>query len=239
MKYIFGPLKSRRLANSLGINIIPVKTCCFDCVYCQLGPTTNKTATRKEYVNPDEVVSELKYFLQNLNAQSEKINFITFSGSGEPTLNLKIGDIISEIKKITSIPVAVITNGSLLSFKEVRHSLLAADVILPTLSFYDNETFFAIHRPIQELKSENILNGLIALRNEFKGKIWLEIMLVRGINDNPKKMNKLKEMIDLIKPDKIHLNTPSRLPKDIKNLSPTRKTIQKIKDLFGEKCEII
>lgn len=239
MKYIFGPLKSRRLGNSLGINIIPSKTCCFDCVYCQLGQTTNKTTERKEYVDTNKVVSELKYFLQNYPMQSEKINFITFSGAGEPTLNVKIGEMISEIKKITSVPVAVITNASLLSFEEVRKSLLAADVILPTLSFYDNETFFAIHRPTQELKSENILNGLIALRNEFKGKILLEIMLVRGMNDNPKKMSRLKEMIDLIKPDKIHLNTPSRMPKDIRILTPTRKTIQKIKDLFGERCEVI
>jgi len=239
MKYIFGPLKSRRLGNSLGINVIPAKTCCFDCMYCQLGRTTNKTTERKEYVIADEVISELKYFLQNYSSQSDKINFVTLAGSGEPTLNLKIGQIISETKKVTAIPVAVITNSSLLSLEEVRRSLLSADVILPTLSFYDNETFFAIHRPAQELKSENILNGLIGLRSEFKGKIWLEIMLVRGMNDNPKKMKKLKEMVDLIKPDKIQLNTPTRMPKDIKILTPTRKTIQKIKDLFGEKCEVI
>lgn len=239
MKYIFGPLKSRRLGNSLGINIIPYKTCCFDCIYCQLGRTTNKTIQRKEYVDTNEVLSELKYFLQSYPTQSEKINFITFPGAGEPTLNDKIGLLIAEVKKITPIPVAVITNGSLLSLEEVRHSLSGADVILPTVSFYDNETFLAIHRPSPELKAESILKGLVELRKEFKGKIWLEIMLVRGINDDPKKMKKLKETIDLIKPDKIHINTPSRLPKDVKIFTPTRKTMQKIKDLFGEKCEII
>ncbi|MFH1655103.1 MAG: radical SAM protein [Candidatus Omnitrophota bacterium] len=239
MKYIFGPVKSRRLGLSLGVNIIPHKTCCFDCIYCQLGPTTNKTTERKGYLDTGELSCELKSFLQNVDPKTTKINFITFSGTGEPTLNSKIGELISETKKIVSIPIAVITNSSLLFKDDVRRSLLQADVILPTLSFPDNETFFAINKPAPALNSADIAKGLIALRNEFKGKIWLEIMLVRGINDNPKKLEKLKEIVDLIKPDKIHLNMPIRLPKGSKITSPVRKTLDKIKNLFGDKCEII
>jgi wyosine [tRNA(Phe)-imidazoG37] synthetase (radical SAM superfamily) len=237
MKYIFGPVKSRRLGLSLGINIIPHKTCCFDCIYCQLGITTNKTIEQKEYVNSNEVISELKSFLQNQKIQ--KIDYITFSGTGEPSLNSKIGELISEIKKITDIPVAVITNSALLSDDSIRRSLLQADIILPTLSFMDNETFLAIHKPHSSLKFEQILNGLILLRREFKNKIWLEIMLVRSLNDNLKKLEKLKEIVDLINPDKIHLNVPVRLPKERKIYSPVRKTLIKIKNLFGESCEII
>jgi len=239
MKYIFGPVKSRRLGSSLGINIIPHKTCCFDCIYCQLGPTTNKTLERKEYVNADEVIAELKSFLQDLDPKTTQINYLTFSGSGEPTLNLKIGQIISEVKKISSIPIAVITNSALLSNDEVRHGLLSADVILPTFSFSDNETFFALNKPNPGLKSEDILKGLITLRKEFKGKIWLEIMLVGGVNDNIKRLEKLKEMANLIKPDKIHLNTPTRAPKNLRISLPASKTLDKIKNLFGENCEIV
>jgi len=239
MKHIFGPVISRRLGLSLGINIIPHKTCSFDCVYCQLGPTTNKTTERKEYVDANEILSELKNFLQGQDAKDQKIRFITFSGAGEPTLNIKIGELISEIKKITPIPIAVITNSSLLFDDDLRKSLLQADMILPTLSFPDNETFFALHRPASDLKSEDIVKGLISLRNEYRGKISLEIMLVRGVNDNPKKLEKLKEMVDLIKPDKIHLNVPVRSPKGESMPLPIRKTLDKIKNLFGEKCEII
>lgn len=237
MKYIFGPVKSRRLGYSLGINIIPFKTCSFDCIYCQLGPTTNKTIERREYVNINEVLSELKAFLEN--NKNQRIDYITFSGTGEPTLNTKIGVLISEIKKITKIPIAVITNSSLVSQEEVRKDIIHSDVILPTLCFPDNEIFYAIHKPHRELKSEEIIKGLMSLRNEFRGKIWLEIMLIRSVNDDLKKLNRLKEMVDLIKPDKIHLNTPVRLPKDIKIYSPVRKTLDKIKNLFGDNCEIV
>lgn len=239
MKYIYGPVKSRRLGLSLGMSIIPRKVCNFDCVYCQLGKTTNKTDERKEYVKVEDVIAELKEFLLGHKDESSNLNYITLSGSGEPTLNIKIGELILEIKKISTLPIAVITNSSLLIDEKVRKALLNADLILPSLDAAVHDIFEKINQPLQNFKIEDIIEGLIRLRKEFRGKIWLEVMLVRGINDSLGHIKKLKEALTRINPDKIQLNSPVRTTTQDWVRPLERKALEKIKEILGDKCEII
>lgn len=239
MKYIYGPVKSRRLGFSLGITLTPYKICTFDCVYCQLGATTEKTKERKEYLEVKEIIEELRGWLQNNSLQIKTLNYITISGSGEPTLNLKTGEFISQIKKLTSVPIAVITNSSLLNILSVRQELLAADLILPSLDAVNPEVFSKIDRPCQDIKVEDIIEGLVNLRKEFRGKIWLEVMLVKGLNDDIRQIKKLKGVIDRINPDKIQLNSPVRSTSEPGIFSVDKKKLEKIKDILGEKAEII
>jgi wyosine [tRNA(Phe)-imidazoG37] synthetase (radical SAM superfamily) len=239
MKYIYGPVESRRLGLSLGISLTPYKICNFDCVYCQLGKAGALAVERKEYVKNDEIINELKSWLQNSSEKERALNYITISGSGEPTLNIKIGELIKEIKKITTVPLAVITNASLLSDPGVRFCVSAADVIIPSLDAATEEVFKEINRPHPDIKIEDIINGLITLRKEFRGEIWLEVMLVRGINDDIRYIKKLKETISLINPDKVQLNSPVRTTAEA-GISPVDKNkLSRIKEILGEKCEII
>lgn len=239
MKYVYGPVKSRRIGYSLGLSLACHKVCDFDCVYCQLGKTTEPITQRKEYVRTEEIINELKSWLQN-NPQLEKtLDYITISGSGEPTLNIGIGQVISQIKKITACRIAVITNASLLNDAQVRLSISEADLILPSLDSVVPQAFSKIDRPHPDIKLDQIINGLISLRKEFRGQIWLEVMLVKGINDDLRYIKKLKEVIDRINPHKIQLNSPVRTTAE-PNVFPVEKNkLDKIKEILGEKCEII
>jgi len=233
--YIYGPVPSRRLGYSLGIDIIPFKTCTFDCIYCQLGPTTKKTIKRKKYFSSREILSAIKKKL----ASGQRIDYITFSGSGEPTLNSSIGKLIREIKTITTVPVAVLTNSSLLSRKSVRKDLLAADVVVPSLDAATQNAFAKTNRPCSSLKLEEIMEGLEKFRQEFKGSIWLEIMLIKGVNDSPLHIRELKDAIAKINPEKIHLNTVVRPPTEKFARPLSQRELEKIKKFFGKNAEII
>jgi wyosine [tRNA(Phe)-imidazoG37] synthetase (radical SAM superfamily) len=233
--HIYGPVPSRRLGFSLGIDIIPFKTCSLNCIYCQLGPTTQKTIRRKEYFSSSEILSQIKKKISS----GQRIDYITFSGSGEPTLNTALGKLIREIKKTTSIPVAVLTNGTLLSRKSVRNALMDADLIVPSLDAASLEIFVKVNRPHHSLKLKEIIEGLQKFRKEFKGSIWLEIMLVKGVNDSPSHIRKLKEAIAKIKPDKVQLNTVFRPPTERYARPLNLKDLEKIKKVFGKNCEII
>jgi wyosine [tRNA(Phe)-imidazoG37] synthetase (radical SAM superfamily) len=204
-----------------------------------LGKTTEKTIERKEYIPVQEVINELNIWLQNNNLEAKNLNYITLSGSGEPTLNIKIDQLIAQIKKITAIPVAVITNASLLNIDLVRRELLSADVIVPSLDTTTQEIFAEIDRPQENIKIEELINGLIALRREFRGKIWLEVMLVKGINDDLDQIRKLKDIIEKINPDKIHLNSPIRVTSEENILPVDKKRLQKFKEILGDKCQIL
>ena len=239
MKYIYGPVKSRRLGLSLGITLTPYKICSFNCVYCQLGKTINTTSERREYIPIQEIINELKLWLQNNILEAKDLNYITFSGSGEPALNIKIGQLILEIKKITAVPVAVITNASLLNVALVRQALSCADLIIPSLDAVSPEIFTKVDRPAEDIKIEDIINGLIGLRKEFKGKIWLEVMLVKGINDDLAHIRKLKDIIDKINPEKIQLNSPVRTTAEDNILATDKKKLEKFKEILGDKCELI
>ncbi|MBU3958291.1 MAG: radical SAM protein [Candidatus Omnitrophica bacterium] len=239
MKYIYGPLNSRRLGLSLGITLVPHKTCSFDCVYCQLGKTREKTKERKEYIAIEEILNELRLWLQNNSPEAKKINYITLSGSGEPTLNIKIGQLITEIKRLTSLPVAVITNSSLLADSAIRREIGNADLIVPSLDAVTGDCFEKVDRPHSQIKIEDIIEGLVNLRKEFRGKIWLEVMLARGLNDDLRHIKRLKAVIDRVNPDKIHLNSPVRVTSEENISCVDNKKLNKIKEILGDKCQII
>ncbi|NQU33573.1 MAG: radical SAM protein [Bacteroidetes bacterium] len=229
-KYLFGPVPSRRLGMSLGIDLIPKKVCSLNCVYCEVGKTTKLTTDRLEYVKYDKVVAELKQFMSN----NPKIDYITFSGSGEPTLNSRIGDVLDFVKSnYPKIKTAVLTNGTLLNDKKLRDDLLMADVILPSLDAASQAVFEKIDRPNINLKIKTYIQGLIDLRNEYNGKIWLEIFLLKNYNDSKEELGLIKEAIIKINPDSIQLNTLDR-PGTIANLIPlTRSEMQKIIDIWN------
>uniref|UniRef100_A0A7C6AG24 Radical SAM protein n=1 Tax=candidate division WOR-3 bacterium TaxID=2052148 RepID=A0A7C6AG24_UNCW3 len=234
-RFTYGPVPSRRLGYSLGIDIVPFKTCTYNCIYCQLGRTTAQTKRRKRYIAREGVLAELRKILE----PKTRIDFITFSGSGEPTLNTEIKNLIRDIKKITDIPVAVITNSSLLFRKDVQKSLLNADVILPTLTTVNYDTFKKIHRPFPSITVKKIIDGLIKFRRIYKGKIFLEIMLIKGFNDSTEEILALKNVIKKIKPDKIQLNTVVRPPGEEYAHPLTLKELNKIKKIMGRNCEVI
>ena len=235
MSYIFGPVPSRRLGFSLGVDLVPFKVCSLDCIYCQLGKTTRKTVARKEYVPSAKILAELKKVL----TEGKNIDYITLSGSGEPTLNSKTGEIIRGIKEMTAIPVAVLTNATLLTDDTLRKDLMSADLVVPSLDGATQDAFKKVNRPCASLKIEKIIKGIVDFRKAYKGKIWLEIMLVKGINENEAELNALKVAVEQINPDKIQLNTPVRPPCElwVKTLSASK--LIKIKKFFGDKCEII
>lgn len=234
-KYIYGPVPSRRLGFSLGVDLVSYKTCSFDCIYCQLGRTTNKTIKRKEYIRKDEILSQVEATIFT----NKRIDYITLSGSGEPTLNSTIREIIEGIKKMTKIPVAVLTNGSLLYNEKVRRDLLSADLVLPSLDAADSETFQAINCPHRFLDFSKIIQGLKDFRKEFKGSIWLEIMLIKDVNDNPKEIELFKSIISGIDFDEIQLNTVIRPPSEKSAFPIGINKLKEIKDIIGKNCEII
>jgi len=239
VKYIYGPVKSRRLGFSLGLSLTPYKVCDFDCVYCQLGETRQTVKERKEYIPVKEILEELKGWLENNPEEAKSLDYITFSGSGEPTLNIKIASLISEIKKIAQIPVAVITNASLLGDSSIRHELLGADLIVPSLDAVTPEVFSRVDRPHPQINIENIIEGLISLRKEFRGRIWLEVMLVKGVNDDLRHIRKLKSVIEKINPDKVQLNSPVRATRESGISCVDNNKLKKIKEALGGKAEII
>jgi wyosine [tRNA(Phe)-imidazoG37] synthetase (radical SAM superfamily) len=235
MEHIFGPVLSRRLGFSLGVDLVPFKTCTLDCVYCQVGETTDKTIERREYISLNSVIPEIKDSL----TQHQKIDYITLSGSGEPTLNIKLGEIITAIKGMTDIPVAVITNGTLLHLESVREELLAADLVVPSLDAVSQEVFCKINRPHKSLEVSEMIAGLKRFRDAFSGEIRLEIMLVKGLNDMPKEIEKIKSVISSIECNKIQLNTTVRPVAD-KVIEPLgREDLERIKKILGERCELI
>ncbi len=206
-KHIFGPVPSRRLGMSLGVDLVPHKVCTMDCVYCECGKTTKLTLNRKEYVLFKNVKTELEdFFSKNPNP-----DYITFSGAGEPTLNSKIGEVLKFIKNFKpEIPVAVLTNGSLFWDKQVRDEIMNADIVLPSLDAAIKEDFIKINKPEENLCIEKYVEGLIQFSKEFKGKIWLEILFIPDYNDSLENINKLKEIILEINPEKVQLNTLDR-----------------------------
>jgi len=206
-KYLFGPVPSRRLGMSLGIDMVPKKVCSLDCVYCEVGKTTKLTTQLNEYILYDKVIAELKdYFATNPDP-----DYFTFSGSGEPTLNIRIGDVLDFLKETKpNIPVAVLTNGTMFSDENVRKALLKADLVLPSLDAVTEQTFNKINRPADGLTAKKCLDGLIEFTKEYTGKIWLEIFILPGYNDNKVDVLALKDAIRQINPDLVQLNTLDR-----------------------------
>jgi wyosine [tRNA(Phe)-imidazoG37] synthetase (radical SAM superfamily) len=237
MKYIYGPVRSRRLGLSLGLSLTPFKVCSFDCVYCQWGGTTRAEAARREYVPLQEILDEFSQWGAQHPDQLRELSFITFSGYGEPTLHSGIADLVQGLRKLSSVPLALITNSSMLVDPRVREAVLGFDLIVPSLDAADQEVFERIDRPYPGIKVQDILSALEALRREFKGKIWLEVMLVKGINDSPAHLEKLAAAIARIGPDKVQLNSPVRATAVEGVCGVDAKTLERMKALIGPKCE--
>ncbi len=234
--YVFGPVPSRRLGRSLGIDLVPLKTCTYNCIYCQLGATTNQTLQRKPYIAVESVIQQLKKKLATLSTPPD---YITLSGSGEPTLNSEIGWVIDEVNKLTSIPVAVLTNGSLLHLEPVREALMAADLVIPSLDAANPPLFRFINRPHHSLRFSQVLQGLREFRREYPGQIWLEIMLCGGFNDVRQEIKRLQEEIKRISPDRIQLNTVVRPPAEEFALPLSQERLEEISGIFAGRAEVL
>ncbi len=234
-KHLFGPVPSRRLGLSLGVDIVPLKTCTQNCMYCQLGVHCRQTLNRKPYVNIDLVVSELK------NALNEglKADYITLSGSGEPTLNSQLAALIDQIKQFTDIPVAILTNGTLFSDPAVRADCAKADVVLPSLDAGDDETFQKINAPHEDIDFPAFVDGLCRFRTEFTGQIWLEVFFIEGLNTQDSQIRKIKQIIQQTKPDKVHLNTSVRPPVDPAAQTVSQDRLTEIATELGPIAEVI
>ncbi len=229
-KHIFGPVPSRRLGMSLGVDLVPHKVCSLDCVYCECGETTLLTTERKEYIKFDKIVEELNEFFN----QNPDPDYITFSGSGEPTLNSRIGDVIIFLKKLRpKVPIAVLTNGTLLNNKKVREELLQADLVLPSFDAAIECEFEKINTPAKNISVNEYLNGLVEFRKEFKGKIWLEIMIIPDFNNSNENILMLKNAIKKINPDKIQINSLDR-PGTIEGLKvATQAELRNIMEIWN------
>lgn len=234
-RYVFGPVPSRRLGLSLGCDLAPRKVCSYDCVYCQVGRTDRLTTERASFVPVAELLSEIAAKLK----AGPRPDFITLSGSGEPTLNTALAEIIAGIRKITDVRIAVLTNGSMLSLPEVRAACAGADVVLPTFDAADEQTFRAIHRPAEGVTLEGLTQGLVAFRREFKGQIWLEVFLIAGVNSDEEHTRKLAGLIARINPDRVQLNTAVRPTADAGVRAMTEEELTAVARMLGPKAEVI
>jgi len=231
--YVFGPVPSRRLGRSLGVDLIPYKTCPYDCVYCQLGRTTRLTLERKEWVPVVDLLAQVRAGLR------AKPDHVTLGGSGEPTLHSGIGRIIAGIKAFTKVPVAVLTNGGLLWKREVRKDLLRADLVLPSLDAGDSRMFRKVNRAHAAVSFRKMVDGLVAFRKEFRGQYWLELLLLGGESAAPEHAEKLAAIVRRIRPDRVQLNTVTRPPADADARAASRRELERLLPLFGPRAEII
>lgn len=234
-RYLFGPVHSRRLGLSLGIDVVPMKTCTYNCIYCQLGRTTRQTIERAEYVPAGEVIEELRAYL----AAGGTADYLTFSGSGEPTLHIKLGEMIVRAKQLSTIPAAVLTCGALFFDERVRKEVALADVVLPTLNAVSPATFHAINRPHGKLPTAWIIEGLKTFRRGYNGQLWLEIMLVKGVNDQPEEIAALRQAIAEIEADKVHLNTVIRPPAEAAAFPLSEVELRALATALGPPAEVI
>ncbi len=209
LKYVFGPVPSRRLGRSLGVNPIPFKTCNYSCVYCQLGKAINYTNERKLFFPPAEIAKEI---IEVCEKKEDKIDYITFVGEGEPTLYSGIPEVVKMVRKACNIQLAIITNGALFYEKSVREDVAVFDVVLTKLDAPFESLFKKINRPYPGIRFEKVLSGLFELREEHKGRLWTETMLVKGLNDNTMVLKEIRKILDELKPDRRFVSIPTRPP---------------------------
>lgn len=233
MDYIFGPVPSRRLGRSLGVDLVPFKTCTYDCIYCQLGRTTNKTVERREYVPLNDVLDQLCVRL------ATEPDYITLSGSGEPTLYSRLDELIDGIRSRTNIPVAVLTNGSLLWQPEVRRQLMNAQIVIPSLDAGDSMMFKAVNRPHESIAFETMLEGLKAFRREYKGDYILEVFLLAGHTAIESEIVKIACCAGRINPDRVQLNTVVRPAAEDYAFRVKKKQLEEMADFFVPPADIL
>lgn len=232
---IYGPVPSRRLGRSLGVDIVPYKTCTYDCIYCQIGRTPKTTTERRPYIDHTEILADLEGRLKD----GIKPDYITIGGSGEPCLNSDIGNIIEGAKKLSDIEVAVLTNGSLLWSPEVQEDLMEADVVLPSLDACDEESFRKINRPHKDISFDKMLAGMADFRKVYPGRIWLEIFIVQGINDTEAAMAAFEPCVKAVAPDKIHINTSVRPPAEDYAEEVSAQRLEYLAAALGHGAEVV
>ncbi|MHB8053721.1 MAG: radical SAM protein [Candidatus Aminicenantales bacterium] len=233
--HLYGPVPSRRLGYSLGVDLLPFKTCSMDCVYCQLGPEAKTTVRRKSFVPIETVLADIEDVLQS----GTRVDAVTFSGSGEPTLHPGLGRLIREIKRRTRVPVVLITNSSMFVRPSVRRDAARADIVVPSLDAVTERVFQKINRPHASLSAAEIVAGLAAFRKAYRGQIWLEVLLVKGLNDRPAELRALKKAIAEIRPDRVQLNTVVRPPADSAARPLLPADLEKVRAFLGGTTEII
>jgi wyosine [tRNA(Phe)-imidazoG37] synthetase (radical SAM superfamily) len=237
MNYVFGPVPSRRLGRSLGIDPIPLKTCNWNCVYCQLGRTSPLTKERREYTPSQEIIDEVQHALDaHLPGQ---IDWLTFVGSGEPTLHSGLGWLIRQVKARTDIPVAVITNGSLLNNQEVREEISLADAVLPSLDAGSTWLYLRINRPSPRFGFDQLLEGLGRFRQVYSGQLWVEVMLIKGLNDSEKTLLEIAHVLEEIHPDQVHINLPTRPPAEAWVKPPDIEGLKRAAAILGNMAKVL
>ncbi len=207
-RYLFGPVPSRRLGRSLGVDLTPFKTCSLDCVFCQLGRTTRRTIERREYVPTAVVEAEM----ENWIGEGARADYITLSGSGEPTLHTRFGDVLQFIRARTDIPTALLSNGTLFWLPDVREAAGHAALVKLSLSAWDQSSFQRVNRPHPGIDFERVIEGQRAFRHAFHGRLWIEVFLIEGVNSRPEDVKKIARIVESLAPDEIHLNTAVRPP---------------------------
>lgn len=237
MKYVFGPVPSRRLGRSLGIDPIPLKTCNWNCVYCQLGRTSPPTNQRRDYAPQEEIIAEVRSTLAR--TPPGQIDWLTFVGSGEPTLHAGLGDMIRRLKSCSSIPLAVITNGSLLFQPEIRRALAQADLVMPSLDAGSERLYRMLDRPLPGLGFNRFVDGLVAFRRGFPGRLWIEVMLIQGRNDSAAALEDLAQVLERIGPDEVHLNLPVRPPAEPWVAAPAGDGLQRALAILGKVARLV
>lgn len=234
-QHVFGPVPSRRLGRSLGVDLVPHKTCSYDCIYCQLGTTTNKTLERGPFVSMNAALRELEARL----AAAPDVDYITLSGSGEPTLQTGLGVLIAGIRRITDRPVAVLTNGSLLWCADVQAELLEADLVVPSLDAGDEEMFRRVNRPHPGLGFMQVVEGLAAFRKCFRGQMWLEVFLLAELTASADQVEKIRKVVVDVSPDRIQLNTVARPPCEAHARQASSAELAHAAQQFGPTAEVI
>lgn len=234
-RHVYGPVPSRRLGRSLGVDLVPFKVCSYDCVYCQLGRTTTKTTERKEWVPLEDVLAELRESL----AGGPQCDFVGLAGSGEPTLHSRIGEAIQAVKAMTDLPVAVLTNGSLLFREDVRRDLMEADVVMPSLDAGDERLFRWVNRPADGIAFAEMVEGIAAFAREFAGEVWLEVLLLQGVTEAPSQVAKIAGLARRISPARVHMNTVARPPAELFAESVPEARLHAIAGRFPGRVEVI
>jgi wyosine [tRNA(Phe)-imidazoG37] synthetase (radical SAM superfamily) len=237
LKYVFGPVPSRRLGRSLGIDPVPLKTCNWNCVYCQLGRTVPLTNRRRETVPTLAVLDQLRAALCHPSRRLP--DWVTFVGSGEPALHSRLGEMIRRAKQLSDAPVAVITNGALLYREDVRRELALADAVLPTLDAGNPDLYRRINRPHPEVTFERFLKGLIAFRRSYSGRLWVEVMLVRGLNDTTDALRGIAAMLARVGPDEVHINLPTRPPAETWVSPADDAGVRRAVGIFGALARVV
>lgn len=231
MEVVFGPVPSRRLGRSLGINNIPPKECSYACIYCQLGNTIKLEVERKEFYPTGQIVEETKELISKVDPEINKINYLTIVPDGEPTLDLNLGKTISALKQF-GIKIAVITNSSLLDDKNVRANLLEADWVSIKVDTVNENTWHKIDRPHGKLNFKSILNGIKLFSEEFSNYLAIETMLVKGLNDSVEELKAISDFVKTLNPNRTYLSIPTRPPAEEKVEAPDEEKLIKAHQIF-------